>query len=256
MTEGGVCLVEAETAQLGRTRVVEQPKACSNGPRCVHGCLTGLVRLLLGPSMDVIWEMSQSKGDVVGMVSDEGSRVMNRLLVTLSLLGLFSVPATAQEARSPDSNNDFACSIRQSQATLTVLGYKLGPVDGIWGLNTANAVQMYQSEQKLPATGILDLETCSHMASLRRSGKADISRFEVSKIPQINTDPNLSDQNWKSQVSAPRGCAWVCAKDRCFVDQAGTSFGKGTSIKITPYPIETKYGWRRYCGPMNKGEIH
>ena len=45
------------------------------------------------------------------------------------------------------------------QRRLTELGYKPGPIDGVAGPRTTNAIKKFQHDHKLPVTGNLDAET-------------------------------------------------------------------------------------------------
>lgn len=49
--------------------------------------------------------------------------------------------------------------VKQAQRMLIDLGYKPGPVDGIWGPNTSSAVSKYQQDNNLTVTGKLDGDT-------------------------------------------------------------------------------------------------
>ena len=50
-------------------------------------------------------------------------------------------------------------SIAELQRRLTELGYKPGPIDGVAGPRTTNAIKKFQHDHKLPVTGNLDAET-------------------------------------------------------------------------------------------------
>ena len=49
--------------------------------------------------------------------------------------------------------------LAKAQAKLAALGYYKGVVDGIYGQQTANAVQQFQAENNLSVSGRLDLKT-------------------------------------------------------------------------------------------------
>ncbi len=48
--------------------------------------------------------------------------------------------------------------IRQLQQTLNDKGYKAGPVDGIYGWQTTNAVRKYQADNTMAGNGQLTIE--------------------------------------------------------------------------------------------------
>lgn len=80
------------------------------------------------------------------------------LFVTLGFYQAESLSAT------PD------CSVRDSQATLKAMGYKPGPIDGVWGKTTAGAILEYQEEKGIAVTGHLDKATCSSLSEDRAEG--------------------------------------------------------------------------------------
>jgi hypothetical protein len=49
--------------------------------------------------------------------------------------------------------------IREAQRALGELGYRPGPIDGVVGPRTREALARYQRAQKIPETGYLDAET-------------------------------------------------------------------------------------------------
>lgn len=60
-----------------------------------------------------------------------------------------------QEAAAGLSETEIA----ELQRMLNEAGYDVGPVDGIWGPQTAGAVESFQRDQGLDPTGRLDVET-------------------------------------------------------------------------------------------------
>lgn len=53
--------------------------------------------------------------------------------------------------------------VRAIQAVLFSKGYDLGMIDGIFGANTENAVELFQKENNLPATGAVDERTMAQL---------------------------------------------------------------------------------------------
>lgn len=49
--------------------------------------------------------------------------------------------------------------IREAQRALGQLGFRPGPVDGVVGRKTRDALARYQRSEKIPVTGSLDVET-------------------------------------------------------------------------------------------------
>ena len=60
---------------------------------------------------------------------------------------------------SPAGVTPFQEIIIAVQKELTQLGYYHGPVDGLMGLQTENAIRWFQSVDRLPVTGLLDVQT-------------------------------------------------------------------------------------------------
>jgi hypothetical protein len=56
-----------------------------------------------------------------------------------------------------------ASQVRAAQAELMRLGYNPGPIDGIMGRRTGNAISAFQRAQGLPETGTLTPETLSRL---------------------------------------------------------------------------------------------
>ena len=54
-------------------------------------------------------------------------------------------------------------AVRTLQNKLVELGYDVGGVDGVYGDGTANAVEWYQYDNDLEATGVVDQATADKM---------------------------------------------------------------------------------------------
>ncbi|HEU4439523.1 MAG TPA: peptidoglycan-binding domain-containing protein [Methylomirabilota bacterium] len=89
------------------------------------------------------------------------------LAVTLSLSLLLDAPiargvaadATAAAARPGTAPQPAPRYVRDAQRALRDLGYEPGPVDGIVGPRTREALARYQRSEKIAVTGRLDPET-------------------------------------------------------------------------------------------------
>jgi putative peptidoglycan binding protein len=72
--------------------------------------------------------------------------------------------------------------IREAQRALDELGFHPGPVDGVVGRRTRDALVRYQRSQKIPVTGYLDAETMVRLDIHERvSGPASRHESEVSR---------------------------------------------------------------------------
>lgn len=74
------------------------------------------------------------------------------------LLEGFTGSGTAQEPRSPAPR-----FIREAQRTLRALGYDPGPVDGLMGPKTKDALARYQRSERIEVTRRLDPETMARL---------------------------------------------------------------------------------------------
>lgn len=85
--------------------------------------------------------------------------------------------ASASVARASDASEPRAyCDVREAQEALNAAGYSAGPVDGVPGANTRQAIQSFQTDGKLRANGRLNPVTCSQIAALRRTLGLDARR--------------------------------------------------------------------------------
>jgi peptidoglycan hydrolase-like protein with peptidoglycan-binding domain len=69
-------------------------------------------------------------------------------ILTVVLL-LLSLSATPLVSHADDA-------IHELQVKLTELGYKPGPIDGLWGKSTEQALKAFQKDRGLPETGLFD----------------------------------------------------------------------------------------------------
>lgn len=74
---------------------------------------------------------------------------------------------TIQEAKTINENEgNFRYVITRAQQKLVVLGYEPGPVDGIPGSKTKNALKKFQQDNGLPVTGNADQKTMDKLFDL------------------------------------------------------------------------------------------
>ena len=67
----------------------------------------------------------------------------------------------------PEGFEDNVNLVRTVQRILIGKGYDPGPVDGLWGTLTRVAVREYQSDNGLPADGVLDRRTLDRLMAER-----------------------------------------------------------------------------------------
>jgi len=76
------------------------------------------------------------------------------ILLMTAMLGLSLIP----RASAADQDN-----IKKVQETLRDKGYDPGPIDGVMGSQTREAISQYQKAENLPITGHLDAQTAGKL---------------------------------------------------------------------------------------------
>lgn len=105
---------------------------------------------------------------VRGFVSSTGDKIG----------GLFNRDDEAMKAAAATSSHLEAdpATVRTIQQLLADAGYTPGPVDGIRGPKTREAIIAYQRKMEMKPDGLI---TGDLVASLRESGKAKVARLEM-----------------------------------------------------------------------------
>ena len=75
-------------------------------------------------------------------------------------------PLRPQPPEPPPAIDDNMTTF-ELQERLNQLGYKLGTVDGVIGPRTVEALKKYQSDNSLPATGTLDIQTIKKLRTAK-----------------------------------------------------------------------------------------
>ncbi len=141
----------------------------------------------------------------------KGCRFSNNLglsLVQLSLLvmGVTSMPsAILAQADNPESVQPASLTrpvlkagsqgaeVSELQATLKLLGYYAGPVDGVYSESTATAVSQFQEAAGLPVTGVTDQNTWDRLLPPDATSSAKIgSKTTPCVCPEPTPDAESS----------------------------------------------------------------
>ena len=69
--------------------------------------------------------------------------------------------------------------VREAQELLTELGYKPGPIDGLWGPSTSKAYQYFLRVSGLPVTDVLKIQTLQSLRDAVSSVNSETSRVEA-----------------------------------------------------------------------------
>ncbi len=78
-------------------------------------------------------------------------------------------PSRADSARAVSSASGEVELVRRAQRLLARLGYDVGPIDGILGNRTANAIRLFQMQRRLPVNGRPDARLLRELERLARS---------------------------------------------------------------------------------------
>lgn len=68
-------------------------------------------------------------------------------------------PSPASPATLPGNSNKFAAIVRQVQMAMLAFGYYSGPVNGVVGVETRDALTRLQTDYGLKATGTITPQT-------------------------------------------------------------------------------------------------
>lgn len=124
-------------------------------------------------------------------------------------ISLFTGPAIAR---------NFACDVTKVQEKLKEMGHDPGPVDGVWGRKTREAVVQLQLDTGLPQTGTLDTETCAALIG-KNSATAGIGK--VAKKPE----PKQMEPSTNA-----KGLGFVCSRTSGRMDFPS----EGKIVKLPP----------------------
>jgi peptidoglycan hydrolase-like protein with peptidoglycan-binding domain len=129
---------------------------------------------------------------------------------------LLAGPAFAQQQN--DQNTPVQLNkqeIMQLQQTLDQKGFNVGKADGIWGSKTSRALEEFQKQNNLPATGKSDQQTLADLGinvSMQNNSNAGApqntgrsvttQRPRKGSNPQQNMEPSGSSDTYPSNPSS------------------------------------------------------
>ena len=93
--------------------------------------------------------------------------VRTRVVLILLVTGIIGLCLASRVSASDQDN------IKKVQETLRDKGYDPGPIDGVMGSQTRQALSQYQKAENLPVTGHLDAETAGKMGVEKESVGGD-----------------------------------------------------------------------------------
>ncbi|WP_277275530.1 NlpC/P60 family protein [Novosphingobium cyanobacteriorum] len=106
--------------------------------------------------------------------------------------------------------------IRDIQEALTKAGYLPGPIDGIWGRQTATAVRAFQKDKGLQVDGVVGPQTAAALAAIGQAGAAAdpgnlplVWLAEASRLINTKEDPATGRSNpiileWADELGVDR----------------------------------------------------
>lgn len=139
------------------------------------------------------------------------SRARVILMITLALItGLIEVVTTVDARQQKPELQLSRQSVRQVQQALKDQGYYDGAVDGIMGVRTRRAIQAYQQEKGLPATGRLDERTLQALGVALKGetasrGAAAKTGAAITKGPVVAATSTAKASTTAAKASAEAG---------------------------------------------------
>ncbi len=92
-------------------------------------------------------------------------------------------------------------TVYQTQKILKQLEYDPGPLDGIWGGKTREAIVHFQNDQGLKPTGQLDEETQSKLIVLIESKSTDVDKGNLIKWSELSDPFNVSTRTLQQKMT-------------------------------------------------------
>jgi peptidoglycan hydrolase-like protein with peptidoglycan-binding domain len=137
--------------------------------------------------------------------------------LTTGLLALMLTPLAS--ANKPSDN------VKQVQQTLVDKGYDPGPVDGVMGSKTRDAIGKYQQAENLPVTNHLDSKTADKLGVPQESASG--------KFKAAGHDFAKGGKEFGHEIS--KGKPVDAGKDLGKgVGEGGKNTGEGTAKAVTP----------------------
>ena len=110
-------------------------------------------------------------------------------------------PAAGASAAGQLSSNE----VRDLQQTLDTRGFSPGPIDGILGPRTKEAIREFQQANNLPATGAPTTETLSQLG-VEVQGVVPQQRNQMdTQPPQVDTGTGMNSMEMDSQGGSTSG---------------------------------------------------
>ena len=109
---------------------------------------------------------------------DEEAAIMKTSRSLIATIGLTLVVGFSPALAASE------CDVRQAQQALDERGIDTGPIDGVFGPRTQRAVQQFQTQNDLTASGTLDGDTCQALLAPEQAeaAKAEAAAAEAAEV--------------------------------------------------------------------------
>jgi hypothetical protein len=98
---------------------------------------------------------------------------------------------TVEKGQSGEQHS--MAKIREAQQALKDKGYDPGPIDGVMGTRTKEAIKSFQNASNLQATGTLDAQTAQQLGVQSGSGATSSEKMPTSGSSRSGTDSGQSN---------------------------------------------------------------
>ena len=121
---------------------------------------------------------------------DEEAAIMKTSRSLIATIGLTLVVGFSPALAASE------CDVRQAQQALDERGIDTGPIDGVFGPRTQRAVQQFQTQNDLTASGTLDGDTCQALLAPEQAeaAKAEAAAAEAAAAEAAAADKAESAQ--------------------------------------------------------------
>ena len=126
---------------------------------------------------------------------DEEAAIMKTSRSLIATIGLTLVVGFSSALAASE------CDVRQAQQALDERGIDTGPIDGVFGPRTQRAVQQFQTQNDLTASGTLDGDTCQALLAPEQAeaAKAEAAAAEAAAAEAAKAEAAAADKAESAQ---------------------------------------------------------
>tara|TARA_Y100001934_G_scaffold267196_1_gene347590 strand:+ start:1159 stop:1887 length:729 start_codon:yes stop_codon:yes gene_type:complete len=126
---------------------------------------------------------------------DEEAAIMKTSRSLIATIGLTLVVGFSPALAASE------CDVRQAQQALDERGIDTGPIDGVFGPRTQRAVQQFQTQNDLTASGTLDGDTCQALLAPEQAeaAKAEAAAAEAAAAEAAKAEAAAADKAESAQ---------------------------------------------------------